>query len=343
MCERARLPVLTCGPAICGVCKPYAQENEACGTVGGVYVDCDASLYCDNTSNICVAKKPNDQSCDGNNDQCASGFCKANICTAPVASGSPCSRNDVCAEPFQICINGACGDRVVDGTACTDNDQCMMDALCVGGFCTSYPACTPRSVGQGCTDDSQCAAGDHCASSGGTGASTCAAFVGIGDNCSGNECVLDAYCDYSTPTNPVCVAMVQVGDSCAAGELCVTGASCDYLGDETCKPPAGINEPCTASRPCVSAAFCLSGTGGTATCTAKYGSGHACTGFEQCASGVCDSERACAPTCRPAAEETRFYSQPRSWATGASAAMTCACRGPLVATSPRGVSVVGLL
>jgi hypothetical protein len=156
--------------------------------------------------------------------------------------------------------------------------------------------------GGACHDDLQCAPGTYCddvgCSAPGTG--TCRPVPGAGELCGCRpghpggitvcgECATGLACDFDN--GDVCVVPKALNATCDGSVRCAPGLHCEA---GTCQALAHAAS-CTAaasggpSNDCLASDLCLSGSGGTTSCTATSGAGKPCSGSGPCAPGsFCD-------------------------------------------------------
>ncbi|HMG21519.1 MAG TPA: hypothetical protein VK607_09395 [Kofleriaceae bacterium] len=110
------------------------------------------------------------------------------------------------------------------------------------------------------------------------------AWVGIVAN--GGACDFAYECEAGSFCNPsrVCTALPTDGMKCTNEvPACASGLFCD-LG--TCRPLRGAGVACTPDTQCVKGLFCDLAAA-TPVCTAKHGTGEACSGAASCESDNC--------------------------------------------------------
>ncbi|MFI5309344.1 MAG: dickkopf-related protein [Polyangiales bacterium] len=197
-----------------------------------------------------------------------------------VKQGDPCSVSSEC-EGNAFCAGSTacpshCAALLGAGDACTGDNQCGDDLMCVAGQCVS-----PSLAGQAC---------------GGTSGKVCR----LGFNCSGSTDTQVGSCADN--------ASVQVGASGAAcqpgGALCKEGLSCVYDGSSAfhCEPGVASGGACHLGLPkqCPQDEYCDATDVTTAsTCKKLPGDGQACSPQKLCAGGsVCVADGSMAPVCR---------------------------------------------
>lgn len=157
-------------------------------------------------------------------------------------------------------------DQVFQGTI-ENGNPCWIDEQCISQYC-EVEACAMA-----------CCQG------------TCLAPLpeaGVGDDCSLQDCVDGAYCDFETS---LCAAQGAAGEPCPVGYECADSLTC-IAG--TCEVPPGEGEPC-AEFQCANPFACDIESG---TCQRLRGEGQACTPDASiCALGLtCDpSSSTCTP------------------------------------------------
>ncbi|HRI67015.1 MAG TPA: hypothetical protein PK156_22375 [Polyangium sp.] len=186
-----------------GICEPGGKKlGEECTTHG---IECQVPLYCNEdpvqTLFVCTAKSdvggpcnaqrpcldglgcidgickeyaPDGASCaiDG---ECASYYCKANVCTAKptgLVEGQDCSvgscradllcpDNHICTAPIYLGDGDACTAINYPTVMCAAGLYCRV--VCVKGMCEPSGTCAHMPLpGEHCNRYSQCAHGAHC-------------------------------------------------------------------------------------------------------------------------------------------------------------------------------------
>jgi MYXO-CTERM domain-containing protein len=239
----------------------------------------------------------------------------------PLADGTDCASNDVCA-PDGTCLAGLCdGTPVPDGTPCDDADACTQTDSCQSGVCTGDEPveCTPsdqchavgvcdpgtgacsdplQEDGYQCDDGDGCTQTDTCEEGVCTGADpvTCTASdqchdVGVCQSATG-LCTDPPLPDATTcDDNDACTQL----DGCIAGEctgedpvVCQAQDQCHQLG--VCDPVTGVcSDPAQPDG-----TDCDDGDGCTQIDTCEEGACTGtdpvvCTASDQCHdAGLCD-------------------------------------------------------
>ncbi len=70
---------------------------------------CGAGLRCDQNTQLCVARTPNDQDCIDSNDCLLGSACYQGTCTGQVDLGAACSEHQQCVTGF--CSNNVCENQ----------------------------------------------------------------------------------------------------------------------------------------------------------------------------------------------------------------------------------------
>ena len=160
-------------------------------------------------------------------------------------------------------------NKVFQGTV-DNGGACWIDEQCVSG------ACQAGDCGMACCQG------------------TCIApppDAAIGQDCSAQDCVDGAYCDYDFMTGEMtCKAIKQAGAECGGDNECAGSLAC--LGG-TCKEPPAEGAPCPDGR-CAGALGCDIDT---VTCQKLRGEGQACNPQASlCAIGLtCAASNTCQP------------------------------------------------
>jgi hypothetical protein len=169
------------------LCATPKAAGELCNQAS----DC-ASGFCnyDNTAmaSICVATQKDGDPCpSGQGQECVSGKCLAQVCTA-VKAGAACTIDNDCAPSLQLfCIDSACTKApFANGKGCTGDTQCQSGA-CVALKCAAKGA--PKDACGGATD-APCDESSFCDVADGASTGKCAAKKAQGELCSRDiECV----------------------------------------------------------------------------------------------------------------------------------------------------------
>lgn len=195
----------------CGVCTDIPDIGESCTDLGACWMG-----YCDRTTQICTAPKPDGEACITSNE-CESESCSImGVCTP--------DSETVCEDDFD-CASGRCDDsRCVEpappGGACANSEDCESSGFCDDGICKLVARC---SLGQ---------AGEPCGIPG---------------------CARDLQCTQGVCTEPATPGMPE-GSSCSFDHECVTGyCGRDFFGDPPnlcAKKPTGRS--CDADDQCSS-------------------------------------------------------------------------------------------
>ncbi len=187
-----------------GICEPGGKKlGEECTTHG---IECQPDLYCglsdaSQSHPVCIAKADLGSPCDNAkwcldrlvcidgickeyapdgascsiDGECASYYCKANVCTAKptgLVEGQDCSigycradllcpDNHICTPLTYLTEGEACAEATYVEFRCAAGLYCR--AACVNGVCESSGTCAHMPLpGEHCTRYSQCAHGARC-------------------------------------------------------------------------------------------------------------------------------------------------------------------------------------
>lgn len=200
----------------------------------------------------------------------APGEC-AKVFTGVAADGATCDQDEECkslycakSETQNWECPGKCTAKVAATQACTTDDACQGDLLCIDGKCTAAGG----KAGAPCVKSS-CADGLYCDSSGGT--NVCAAKLEATKACDSEDaCKAGLFCGLSTSgEGGVCQAPAKVGAACAGNGSGSGGFGSDLFG--------------TAPSPCEGGGICAPSTpNGTFACLAPAALEAACTHPQQC-------------------------------------------------------------
>ncbi len=243
------------------------------------------------------------------------------------------SQDQMCDPAVLFTTDGPCDQSKIlqgtigDGGSCINSHECAGDAYCniTGGSCSG--TCTTRSSncgGSTCADGEYCdysqspnvcetdkTEGAQCTSNRECGANTCMILDGdasgvcmaprsraIGESCTSYSlCEGTAQC-----VNQTCEAFsfVTEGHACDTEHTCEPGTLCLYASTDavvgTCKPPAGVGDPCMYSDNCQAGLFCDGATSASlGSCARPKPSGADCHYAAECQSGLCVDSK-CADT-----------------------------------------------
>lgn len=309
---------LTCLSGACsgGTCAPTCTTDAQCASTS----------WCDATSGACEPDAANGEQPGGAN--CVrSSQCLSNVCDADGRCGTPdggtCSASGAC-RGASGCVGEVCGatcpsDDATGDAACAvtahcDGASCVADlpngvactrhGVCASHLCNPVDGLCGSTTNQPCDGPAQCRSG------------VCSATTGLClDACATDaECAADAWCNAGTCTpDGANGAAPAPAPSCARAAQCVS-AVCG--GDGLCGGPFGHacgdgptlcratvcspadngcgygngTGPCTTAN---AATVCRSGLCFTdALCGLPLD--EACTGNEDCRSGLCAASNTCA-------------------------------------------------
>jgi hypothetical protein len=223
---------------VCNVCRRNIAAGQPCEPNND---RCDDPLFCDGSSQTCIAHKAVGEACAANTE-CEQNFCKDNLCAEPLARDAACVAGDSCYGALR-CDGGVCTDPLTEGEACPVGDGCQAHLVCSEGTCKSMDWCSPGAVDQPC--NSWCVDGTVCDMA----EMVCRAQAQAGEACTGYyDCVSDASCDM---VNGVCVAYAALSDDCGSSATCDPyEAYCDYTGTATCSAFKTDGEACAQSYEC---------------------------------------------------------------------------------------------
>ncbi|HVZ74593.1 MAG TPA: kelch repeat-containing protein [Polyangia bacterium] len=262
-----------CGSNNCvdGVCCDSACGDDcyACNVVGSVGTctgvvsgttdgKCVAPNYCSTTHTCTTGKKANGTGCKLDNE-CGSGNCVDGVC-CDSACGGKCRS---CAVP------GSAGSCVPVPDGMDLRKDCTGDPKC-GGTCDGQGACRFIAAGTVCAP-AGCQALSGLITSELTcdGAGHCPPTNKVTMPCNGFRCYTD--------TN----GAAQCGKDCTQDPECAQDFYCSAGGSDGGADGGGSD----------------AGSGGTATCPAVFGLGHACDRNAQCGSGTCSDGVCCNVNC----------------------------------------------
>ncbi len=190
----------------------------------------------------------------------------------PLVNGEACMIDIVCLSGF--CVDNVCCDNACGGVLTTDCQACSIAA----GAATDG-VCDNLASGTTCNDNLYCTATDTCDGSG--------SCVGTGDPCPGpdgdGDCSESCNETFDNCTgNDVSGSICDDGDFCTVTDLCTGTGSCHGTGDP-CPGPDGDGD-CTESCDETTDSCTANDMDGTDCNDGLY-----CTGSETCTIGVCGS------------------------------------------------------
>ena len=191
----------------------------------------------------CSTPVPNEAPCDGDNLECSSGHCIANVCAPASQVGSDCDLGDSTDCATVGCgSNGICGG--VNAEGCGNNND-----LCDTGLVCSFGTCSERvSNGNWCdSDNADCTSG-HCIGSTCADASEVDGACDLGD---ASDCTSILDCG----SNGICGGPGSVCTSndnqlCSGNLLCI---------ESSCLPPGELDASCGENNDCDGSLTCVAG------------------------------------------------------------------------------------
>uniref|UniRef100_A0A7I4YDJ7 Prion-like-(Q/N-rich) domain-bearing protein 25 n=1 Tax=Haemonchus contortus TaxID=6289 RepID=A0A7I4YDJ7_HAECO len=195
-----------------------------------------------------------DDQCTGYS-QCMSGYCRCP--NGATATNGMCNAQNAGCPSYQVSVNNQCLDRVSIGQSCSNNAQCIMNAICSTTCQCSYPyiyngtACVTGifycnqglvsiggqclrlvPLGQSCQYSAQCMGFGSCRSSICVCPNGYSAVNGVcrssseSSGCNPNQVLV----------NNQCYPLVQTGGQCFYNQQCMGGSSCQ---SSICRCPPG--------------------------------------------------------------------------------------------------------
>ncbi len=259
----------------------------------------------------------------GLHEECKAGYCKGLAAGSPCGHGTcaplgnvgaDCTEGAVACDPASTyCGGGSCLPRVAEGAQCSDTSGCVDGLFCVraqlgdsqgkcqkpvfgqkgdlcdldvkaGKPCASNLACYQDSMGRTlCQDRAQsrgaCPTSEAC-----PGTQTCARAV-------------------ATAQSGICQPLGKPGDVCnintSLGQRCQNTLVCfatDAMAQAVCVPQPDNGQPCNKDLACLIGLCNVNDA--NAKCTAKLGTGLACSDNGQCNSGMCSGNLCKSPVCQ---------------------------------------------
>jgi hypothetical protein len=123
----------TCGNNTAGVCSLLVNNTYYLNA-------CSSGYQCNLASSLCeaipVELSGPGESCK-TNSTCTSSYCKSSVCVG-ASTGQSC-QGDISCNPGLYCRESVCVAQLAIGkSGCASDYQCVNDAFCDGGTCTSY-------------------------------------------------------------------------------------------------------------------------------------------------------------------------------------------------------------
>jgi len=110
-------------------CLPYICSPDACKTSCASEIDCATNNYCDDQSKTCLAKKPDGNSCE-NDDECSNDVCKLKKCRP-----AHCDNQMTDGGETDLDCGGTCGATCGSGDTCATNNDCDPNFQCTSFTC----------------------------------------------------------------------------------------------------------------------------------------------------------------------------------------------------------------
>jgi hypothetical protein len=261
------------------VCSPLLAADASCAAD----LDCAPPLHC--IAAHCRPLGIAGAACADASD-CSLGMtCTASTCTAP--STTACTTSTDCGNRSTCGGASSCQPRGSDGTACTQDGDCVAGSYCDD---TSH-ACIPRpAAGSPCARGVLCGTGLGCDTAG-----NCATLPTSGQPCAMGEMGPFLCADGLGCIDGNCGALPGVGATCASDNRCAAGLGCDFSpAGSLCIVPRTEGGSCESDRSCAAGFHC-----GPGTCTADLPTGSPCSVGNECA-GVCGIGPGGALECRDA-------------------------------------------
>jgi hypothetical protein len=249
-----------------GVAPGLASALQACASAAKN--DATACNRTDFDCSVPAGTRAYGSAC-GEDEQCASGYCKM--------VGLPASPEEA-TTLSAIC--GYCAAVVAVGQGCATTDRCAQGAACQASatgdaVCTVLPV---NDVGGSCLPPATCKAGLRCAPN-----ATCAATLQAGAPCTSVD-------DCTSP-------LVCVGNVCAEGKKLGDACQNDCARNLVCATQCVAITPVAAGQPCDFTHRCKAGVcnvtdpaTGTGTCPTILPDGQACA---SAAGATCDTGAYC--------------------------------------------------
>jgi hypothetical protein len=260
------------GAAASPSCDPYLCDGAlaTCPTSCMNNGDCVGTSFCTG-GNTCDGLKPNGQSC-GNGSECQSGrcidgYCCDTDCTQACDACNVPGSEGTCKPALQGSLGSpGCGTYVCDGIIETCPNSCIVDIDCsANNYCDGGNACVPQFVdGTACTQSNQCLSGNcvdgYCCDT---------ACGGECDACNlgGSEGVCTVRAD-ADPGTPLCTPYLCDGAIAMCPNMCVIDGDCAanfYCEAQACVPVKGDGDSCSSGTQCASG-ICTDGVCCDASC-----------------------------------------------------------------------------
>ena len=227
---------------------------------------------------------------------CLSGRCDGWVCVGKAKDGASCAENDDCASgdcKAKVKIGGlvvgtgVCGMDLPNGMLCAVPDQCQSGRCGKGGDAGLFDAskCLPRAEeGDKCDNDGDCMVGVDCTESlfNGNGLD-----IGrCGKKFDGVDCIANSACRSNRCTQRLLAIVGKCEAAAGQGEKCNEDVDC---GGGNCVEPLwfGICGTKPNDVPCILDSSCESGRCQAGTCRGALPAGSYCESNSDCAADDC--------------------------------------------------------
>ena len=254
-------PATTCdGKGACMTATSKSCGQYQCAADTGCLITCDPTAttspcdkgtYCDATTKVCTAQKPNGQTAS-QALECISGVVADGVCCDKACAGClacTATLNGQATNTTGQCLPVKAGGDDPHKT-CTAVPPCGLDGKCDGAGACHYTALNTACAADSCTGStlttSACDSSHHCTASTSAcpNSAVCASTTACKTGCtSSSDCASGSYCASGT-----CKPKLVDGGSCAADSECQNGhcisgiccattcAVCNSCSTGTCNP-----------------------------------------------------------------------------------------------------------
>ena len=231
------------------------------------------------------------------NEQCSTGWCNSEICTAKKVGGETCSADIECESGN--CYENMCAPQTLNSIE--NGTSCKLDEWCSSGWCNNdIEQCQAKIIdGQSCpnesNDDIQCVSnecsihdntsGYYCCPNGEyftyNGVKYCKFDTNGNLTTTGNDCYLNEQCSTGWCNSEICTAKKVGGETCSADIECESGNCYENM----CAPQT-LNSIVNGAS-CKLDEWCSSGFCYNDECSDKFSNFSNCTSSNQCESNKC--------------------------------------------------------
>lgn len=190
-----------------------------------------------------------------------SGQCPS-TCAELLGEGDACSADNECGDQL-LCLGGECARLSLQGEACgaQSGRACALGYSCMGSTDTQSGECVENAMVQVGDEDDVCEPGGSLCKDGlscvfdGASGFHCKPYVAADAACHlglPGQCPVDQYCDAESVTDEgTCRPLPGAGDACVLTGLCAPGLACVIEGqDPVCRTIRDNGGTCSADEAC---------------------------------------------------------------------------------------------